>query len=137
MSAITGPIAPYSNVAIEPQFYQPSRFTISSITLGQTTTVTADEDMDYAIGQLTRLVIPPSFGCRQLNQVEGYVISLPSDDSVELDIDSSIGVDPYVASSARTPAQILAIGDVNTGYISSTGRNVPATNIPGSFINVS
>lgn len=137
MSAISLPIPAYQNVPIEPQNYNPSRFTIDSITLGQTTVVTATEDMNYVVGQLTRLIIPPSFGCRQINEATSYVISLPSSDSVELNLDTSIGVDQYIASSASTPAQILPVGDVNTGIISSTGRNIPTTNIPGSFINVS
>lgn len=137
MSAITGPIPPYQNLPIEPQNYNPSRFTISSITLGKTTVVTATEDMNYVVGQLTRLIIPPSYGCRQINEAQSYVISLPSTTSVELNLDTSRNVDPYIASSASTPAQILPVGDVNTGIISSTGRVIPTTNIPGSFINVS
>lgn len=137
MSAITGPIPAYQNLPIEPQNYNPSRFTISSITLGKTTVVTATVDMDYVVGQLTRLIIPPSFGCRQINEAESYVISLPTSASVELNLDTSRNVDPYIASSASTPAQILPVGDVNSGIISSTGRNIPTTNIPGSFINVS
>ncbi len=137
MSAIIGPIPPYQNLPIEPQNYNPSRFTISGITFGKTTIVTATVDMDYVIGQLTRLIIPPSFGCRQINGVSSYVISLPSSNSVELDLNTSLGIDPYIASSASTPAQILPVGDINMGIISSTGRNIPTTNIPGSFINVS
>lgn len=137
MSAITGPIPAYQNLPIESQNYNPSRFTINSITLGQTTIVQATENMNYVVGQLTRLIIPPSFGCRQLNEAQSYVVSLPSVDSVELDLDSSVGVSPYIASTARTPAQILPVGDVNTGLISSTGRVQSSTTIPGSFINVS
>lgn len=137
MTAITGPIPAYQNLPIESQNYNPSRYTISSITLGKTTVVTATSDMDYVVGQLTRLIIPPQFGCRQINGAESYVISLPSSSSVELDLDTSNNVDAYIASTASTPAQILPVGDVNTGIISSTGRNIPTTNIPGSFINVS
>jgi len=137
MSAIVGPIPPYQNLPIEPQNYNPSRFTISSLILGKTTIVTATEDMNYVVGQLTRLIIPPSFGCRQINESLSYVISLPSSDSVELDLDTSTNVSQFIASSSPTPAQILPVGDVNMGIISSTGRNIPTTNIPGSFINVS
>lgn len=138
MSAITGPIPAYQNLPIEPQNYNPSRFDISDITFGQTTVVTCTEDMNYVIGQLTRLVIPPYCGCRELNQVESYVVSLPSSDSVELDLNTNTGFNSFIApSSSQTQAQILPIGDVNTGIISSTGRNTPTTNIPGSFINVS
>jgi hypothetical protein len=137
VSIISGPIPPYSNPPIEPQFYNPSRFEIAAITLGQTTTVTATESMNYVIGQLVRLIIPYFNGCRQLNERQGYVISLPSATQVEILIDSSINVDPFVSTSSGTQPQILPVGDVNTGIISTTGRNIPTTNIPGSFINVS
>lgn len=137
VSPIKGPVPPFNNPPIEPQFFQPSRFAISNITLGMTTIVTTTLDMNYVIGQLIRLIIPPTFGCRQLNETQGYVISLPASNQVEVTINSSQNVDPYIASSATTMAQILAIGDINSGITSSTGRIIPTTNIPGSFINIS
>lgn len=142
MTVISFPIPPYSNVPIEPQFYQPSRFVISAITLGATTTVTATTNMNYVVGQLVRLLIPPTFGTRQLNEQEGYVIAIPASNQVTLNINST-GYDPFVSSLATTKAQILAVGDVNSGYSSTTGRSIPTVNgntqieIPGSFINIS
>ena len=134
----SGPIAPYNNLTIEPQNYEPSRFVISGITLGKTTTVTTTVNMNYVIGQLCRLIIPQSFGCRQLNESEGYVLSIPAANQVVLSIDSSINVDPYIASGATTTAQILAIGDVNTGVVNPSGPAFPGVDyIPGSFINIS
>ena len=130
MSAIVGPIAPYSNVPIQAQFYQPSQFFISNVTLGTTTIVTTTVNMNYVIGQLVRLLIPASFGCFQLNQQTGYVISLPSANQVEITINSNTNVNQYIASSAATQAQIVAVGDVNSGITSSTGLNNPTTNIP-------
>lgn len=135
--AIRGPVPPYSNVNINAQFYQPSVFIISAIALGVTTTITTTEDTNYVVGQEVRLIIPPSFGCRQLNEKTGLVLSIPSTNQVEVNIDSSRNVDPYIVSSATTQAQILAIGDVNTGVISSSGRTNVSTNIPGSFIDIS
>jgi hypothetical protein len=137
MSAIVGPIPPFSNPPIAPQYYQPSQFTISAISLGTTTTVTTTANVNYVIGQLVRLLIPASFGCRQLNQQEGYVLSLPAANQVLLSIDSSQNVDPYVASSATTVAQIVSVGDVNQGYVTTTGRSVPLVSVPGAFINIS
>lgn len=137
--AITGPIAPYSNVPIEPQYYSPWRFVVSAISLGVTTTVTlvipAITDLNYIIGQLVRLIIPPTFGCRQLNGKVGYVTTVTLPNQVTLAL-NSLGADPYIASSATTPAQILAIGDVNSGQI-NLGRQNNFTYVPGSFINVS
>jgi hypothetical protein len=136
-SVISGPVPPYSNPPIEPQFYQPRRFEISAVTLGVTTTVTTIDDMDYVIGQLVKLLIPPFYGCRQLNEQEGYVISIPAPNQVVVEINSSQNVDPFVSANIGTPPQIIAVGDINSGIISSTGRNIPTTNIPGSFINIS
>jgi hypothetical protein len=136
MNAISGPVALYANVPIHADYYQPSRFVISGITLGQTTVVTTSVAHNYVIGQLVRLIIPPSFGCRQLNESSGYVLSIPTTTSVEVGIYSA-GGNPYKSSSATTVAQILAIGDINGGIISTTGNIVPTTYIPGSFNNIS
>lgn len=133
---ITGPIPAYTNVPINPQWYQPRMFFISGITLGQTTTVTTTEDHDYVVGQQCRLIIPPTNGCRQLNEQIGIVLSIPADDQVVLNINSSMNVDSFVSSSAKTQPQILAIGDVNTGT-TNTGRTNNITYIPGSFIDIS
>ncbi len=137
MSAFPGPTPPYSNVPIQSQNYQPSRFEISNITLGITTVITTIKDMNYVVGQIVRLIIPQTYGCIQLNEQQGYVISIPADNEVEISIDSSQNIDPYIASSATTKAQIIAIGDLNSGIISLTGRVNSMTNIPGAFINIS
>lgn len=104
--------------------------------------MTTTVDMNYVIGQLVRLIIPPTFGIRQLNEEQGYVIEIVSATQVRLDIDSR-GMDAFTSSSATTKSQILAIGDVNSGYVSSTGRSIRSIDgntqieIPGSFINIS
>lgn len=136
-TVISYPIPPYSNVPIEAQYYQPSRFVISAVTLGSTTTVTTSTNHNYVIGQLVRLIIPPTFGCRQLNEQTGYVLSIPASNQIELSINSSQNVDPYVASTATTVAQTFGIGDGNSGQINSSGRINLNTNIPGSYINIS
>lgn len=144
MTVISFPIPPYTNPPIEPQFYQPSRFVISDIIRGMTTLVTnlpaiypqATIDNNYVIGQLVRFTIPPSFGIRQLNEVTGYVISIPGVNQVEVDIDSRF-MDPFTSSSATTKPQIVAVGDINSGPINSSGRTNNQTFISGSFINIS
>lgn len=141
-TVISYPIPAYSNVPIQPEFYQPRRFVISGITRGLTTTVTTIASMDYVVGQLVRLIIPPTYGIRQLNEAQAYVIAIPGATQVTLDIDSR-GMDAFISSSATTKAQILGIGDINSGYISSTGRTIATVNgntqiaPPGSFINIS
>ena len=137
-SVISYPIPAYQNVPIREDFYKPRRFEIEDITLGQTTIVETTEDHDYVIGQQIRLIIPPSYGCIQLNEVTGYVIEVISQVEVLVDIDSSVNVDPYIQSSNTTVvAQILAIGDINRGAINANGRSPTSTLIPGSFQNIS
>lgn len=211
-SPIIGPIPPYSNPPIQPEFYLPSRFDISAISRGRTTTITTSEDHNYEVGQLIRLIIPQIFGSYQLNDRRGYVTSVPSSTQVVIDIDSSF-VDAFIATPytanitnitntfpaiitannsfklgnvlqiydvegmtqindqvgniisnnsttitlnidatefssytgggisklfniPQTPAQILAIGDVNSGQ-TNLGRTNNLTYIPASFINIS
>lgn len=134
---ISYPIPPYANVPIHAEYYQPSRFVISGITLGQTTTVTTSEDHNYVIGQEIRLLIPSSFGCIQLNNKTGFVISIPATDSVEIDI-YSLGGNSFISATATIQSpQIIAIGDINVGDINANGRTNQATDVPGSFINIS
>lgn len=134
---IVGPIAPYTNVPIHAEYYQPSRFVISAIGLGQTTTITTTEDMNYVIGQQVRLLIPSSFGSFQLNGMTGLVISIPATNQVILNINSILNVNAFVASSATTKPEIIAIGDMNSGDVNSQGRVNNITFVPGSFINIS
>lgn len=136
-TVLSYPIPAYSNVPIEPQNFQPHQFFINLIVLGFLTLIQTTADMDFVVGQEIRLIIPPSFGCRQLNGISGFVLSIPLSNQIITDINSSQNVDNFILSSATTRAQVLPIGDVNNGIISNTGRNIPTTDVPGSFINIS
>jgi len=138
-------IAPESNPPITPWYYQPSRFPIISISQGATTTITlASTDVggvtvepNYVVGQLVRIIVPFPYGMTQINNQTAYVISIPSELEIVVNIDSrnynSFVSDP---SFGLNPAQIVAIGDVNSGQI-NTGRTGNSTYIPGSFIDIS
>lgn len=138
-----GPIAPETNPRIEPLWFLPSNYTISSISRGASTTVTiqgstsAPSSTNFVVGQQVRFTIPAPHGIQQLNGQTGYVTSIPSSNQVVVNI-NSVGYSPFVASPhyGRTPAQIAAIGDVNSGPINS-GRSGNQTFISGSFLNVS
>mgnify|MGYP001559375828 CR=1 FL=1 len=133
---ISYPTPIFQNLPIRADFYQPSVFNISAITLGLTTTVTTSVAHNYVIGQEVRLLIPPSFGSRQLNNKKAFVITIPSNTQVELRLNSQF-VDAFIlASSNIQVAQILAIGDINNGQVNANVQD-QATNIPGSFINIS
>jgi hypothetical protein len=135
---ISYPVPYYNNnIPMQLDFFQPSRFVITNVTLGQTTIIETSEDHDYVIGQLIRLFIPKGYGCTQLTGKTGYVVSIPDTDQVEVTIDSSINVNQFIAASETNSPAITAIGDGNSGIISSTGTNIPSTNIPGAFINIS
>lgn len=126
-----------NNIPIDSDFYIPSRFVISGVELGQTTVVETSQPHNYVIGQQVRLFIPNGYGCTQLNGKAGYVIFIPSETEVDLDIDSSQNVNEFIAANERNSPAILAIGDINSGIQSSTGVVIPSTAIPGSFINIS
>lgn len=134
-----GPPTPaYNNPPIQPQNYKPSRFVISAISTGPTTTITTSVNHNYVIGQLVRLLLQPTYGASQLNGKTGYVIAIPQSNQITTDLNSQV-CDPFIPSPAYGPTlpQVLAIGDNNTGIISTTGRYVIPTTIPGSFANIS
>lgn len=138
--AITGPIPLYNNPTPNPQYYKPWKFNISAITQGKTTLVTlvipSVTVLNLVIGQLVRFIIPPTYGIRQLNEVPGYIIDITLPDQVTIDIDSRF-FDPFIASSQPTPAQLIPVGDVNTGAINVTGAQSTKTFIDGSFRDIS
>jgi hypothetical protein len=133
---LNGPQAPYNNPPIEPQNFKPSRFVISAVTLGFTTLVTTSVNHNYVIGQECRLIIPPGYGCRQLNGVTGLVDSIPNPNQVVLLINSN-GGDLFIAANLRQLPQILAIGDINSGATNDDGRRYTKSYIQGSFRNIS
>lgn len=134
-SPISGPVPPYANLPIEPQNYQPRRFQVSNVQLGISTVITTTTNMDYVVSQQVRLLIPKGYGCVQLNGKDGFVISLPAPNQVEVTINSS-KADPFVNNSLAQVPQIVAIGNIENGQI-NTGRTGNITYTPGSFINIS
>jgi hypothetical protein len=139
MSIYPGPTPPYTNPPIQPQNFKPSRFVIDNISLGPTTIITTIKNNNYVVGQLVKLLIPNIYGSYQINNSSSFVISILSPTQIVIDLDSSKNVNPFIANPtfATTKPQILAIGDINTGLISSTGRSLPTTAMPGSFQNIS
>lgn len=143
-SIFPGPIASQNNPEIEPQWFQPSNFPITAITKGKTTTVTlgtaiGDVSNNMVVGQLVRFQIPFPYGIRQLNNQQGYVISVPSANQVTVNIDTSIGYDSFISSPpySTTGPSLAAIGDTNTGGTNATGRSNNPTTVTGAFENIS
>lgn len=136
MAVTSPPVAYLNNLPINAQNYEPNSFLISNITLGFPTIVTATKNMNFVIGQLVRLLITPFNGCIQLNQQTGYVVTIPAQNQVGINI-SSTGAQPFVSTSSHIQQpQIVPVGDINNGVANSSRMN-QQINIPGSFINVS
>ncbi len=140
---LLGPQAPQRNPTIEPEWFQPSRFPITAISYGSTTTVTTSTAFgvsnNYVVGQLVRFVIPFPYGAQQLNGQDGYVISIPGANQVEVNINTSLNYDPFIPSppTSSTPPSIVAVGDINSGSINASGRKNNGISPLGTFINIS
>lgn len=130
--AIVGPIAPQSNPPINPQYYQPRNYFISAISFGQTTTITTTQNTDYVIGQLVRLIISQACGSRQLNEKQGYVLSFPSPDQIDVSINSSHNVtsfiSPYATITGATQANPCVL-TANNGF--KIGQSVVIQDVEG------
>lgn len=117
-----------------PFLYFPGVSFISAIGIGTTTTVTTANAHNFRVGQEVAFRIPASpqynWGTTQLNSLPnlltpgspqyGYVLSVPSYNSVVVGIDSSsytpFNSNPTIASLVGLSyPQIVAVGDVNTG----------------------
>lgn len=132
---ISFPRPQFSNPAIMPEDYKPSVFGITSITQEENPTVTTAVNHNFVIGQDVRFIIPVSYGMRQLNGRSAIVTSVPADNQFIAKINTS-NFDAFTNPGTDTPAQVKAIGDINSGVRSSTG-NIFAPTIPGSFQNIS
>jgi hypothetical protein len=144
---IVGPVAPFSNLPIQPQNFQPSNFVITGVTFGPTTKFTLANGINgvapnYVVGQQVKILMPQQYGAFQLNQQFGYVLSLPTSNTIVVGI-NSVGTDPFITSptflfgQSQTQPQIIAMGDISFGQINSSGTLNLGTYIPGSFQNIS
>jgi hypothetical protein len=132
-TVVSYPIPAYSNPPIQAQFYQPSLFDISAISLGQFTTVTTSEDHNFVIGQLVRLLIPNIFGTYQLNNTQSYVVSIPSATQVVLDLNSSNAnafiASPYIATITNITQAAQAVITANNSF--HGGNNLLISDVGG------
>lgn len=150
-----------------PDLYLPNDNFISALTLGATTTVSTTAQHQMQVGQEVAFRIPSTWGTIQLNSlpnlvipgspVYGYVVSVTDVQNYVVNINSSaftaFNSNQAFTSSGRTFAQVVAVGDVNSGgvqissgsplypspqysvvtYNDSSTINGPA--IVGSFVN--
>lgn len=167
--ALSGsPASAQVSKVLYPYLYFPGQSFISAITTGATTTVVTTDAHNFVVGQEVAFRIPTAWGTTQLNSLPnsttpgsptyGYVVSVTDYKTVVVNI-NSVGFTAFTSNIAKTSvvglsyAQIVAVGDVNTGgVIISSGSvlypppnytpfgttNVNTINGPairGSFVN--
>jgi hypothetical protein len=135
--AATG--TPRVKKVLYPYLYFPGTAFISAITTGATTTVVTTDAHNFVVGQEVAFRIPSQWGTVELNSLPnlltpgapnyGYVISVTDYKTVVVNIDSTA----YTAFNsnqtvANVPglsyAQIVAVGDVNTGGVPISANSV-------------
>lgn len=129
------PVGALVKKVLYPYLYAPGAVVISGIDIntpaGFTTVHTASAH-NFVVGQEVAFRIPEAWGTIQLNSlpnnvipgspIYGYVVSVTDYNTVVVNINSAgytaFNVNQPVASvSGLTPAQIVAVGDINTGGV--------------------
>ena len=115
-----------------PYLYAPGVNIISAIDLGTTTTVHTTDAHNYVVGQEVAFRVPTAWGTQQLNSlpnqtipgspIYGYVIAVTDYNTVVVNIDSSAYTafnsnQTFTGFVGQSFAQIVAVGDVNTGGV--------------------
>lgn len=105
--------------------YTPFSCTITAITQDVQALVTTDVTHNFIIGNTIRFYIPPEYKMTQLDQLKALVVQVTSD-TLTVNIDTRNFTAFSVPSPAAEIAQVVPVGDINTGF-SSTGNNVVIT----------
>jgi len=119
--------------------YTPALNDIDAITQSNPALVTTIDNHNYVIGQEVQFFIPPQWGIRQLDQLTGYVLSIPALDEFTVSIDTTL-FDAFVTPTPSAfividPAQVMGIGDSNFGLNAPGGVVAVPQTIPGAFEN--
>lgn len=115
-----------------PYLYFPGDVVISAITTGTTTTIDTTSAHNMVVGQEVAFRVPTAWGTQQLNSlpnvtipgspIYGYVISVTDYNTVVVNIDSTSYTafnsnQPFASFPGQSFAQMVAVGDVNTGGV--------------------
>jgi len=166
-TAISGsPTGALVKKVLYPFLYCPEDNVVMSVTTGATTTVSTTMYHNFEVGQEIAFRVPQLWGTIQLNSlpnvlipgspIYGYVISVTDNWTFVCNINSTsftaFTTNQTTVPSNWTPAQVLSVGDINTGgqviyagsplypsprFPTSTNR-VPTINGPainGAFVN--
>lgn len=132
-TALSGsPATAFVKKVLYPFIYAPGVSVISAITVGATTTIDTTSAHNLVVGQEVAFRIPPVWGTTQLNSlpnttipgspVYGYVVSVTDYNTVVVNINSTSYTafnsnQPYLSFPGQQFAQMVAVGDVNTGGV--------------------
>lgn len=95
--------------------YYPVARTITDITNAQEPTVTFSEDHGYLVGQILGFRCTSEWGMFQINQKYGQVLTIPADDTVTVDIDTT-NWNAFVTPASPTTADPMAV-PTSSGFI--------------------
>jgi hypothetical protein len=133
-TAITGAATggPTVKKVLYPYLYFPGVSFISAITTGTTTTIDTTTAHNLVVGQEVAFRVPTTWGTTQLNSlpnttipgspVYGYVVSVTDYNTAVININSTSFTafnsnQTFAGFPGRTFAQMVAVGDVNTGGV--------------------
>lgn len=134
------PVDRYNSGDFYSGIYTPFICDLSAVTQARYPTVTTTVDHSFVVGQVVQFFVPREWGMFQLNGLKGNVLSIPADDQIVVDIDTST-FNAFVTPAPPTyvvisPAQVAGIGDNNFGTLSPGGSPVIPSIVPGSFENI-
>lgn len=139
-TALSGsPTGAFVKKVLYPYLYAPGDVVISAITTGTTTTIDTASAHNFVVGQEVAFRIPSIWGTIELNSlpnvatpgspIYGYVTSVTDYNTFVVNVNSSA----YTAFNSNetvaqaiglTPAQVVAVGDVNSGGPAYSGGNL-------------
>lgn len=128
----TATVDGYFVKVLNPYLYAPGVNIVSAITVGSTTTVDTTSAHNFVVGQEVAFRVPTVWGTTQLNSlpnvqipgspIYGYVVAVTDYNTFVVSINSSSYTafnsnQPYSGYPGQTFAQVVAVGDVNTGGV--------------------
>jgi hypothetical protein len=126
------PSGAYVKKVLYPYLYAPGTSVISAITTGTTTTIDTTSAHNLVVGQEVAFRVPSSWGTTELNSlpnttvpgspVYGYVVAVTDYNTVVVNINSTSYTafdsnQAFASVSGQQFAQMVAVGDVNTGGV--------------------
>ena len=118
--------------------YLPFRCDVTNVTQGQSTVVTTSVNHGFVVGNSVTFIIPKQWGIIQLNGMKGFVTSITAN-TLTVNIDSTF-FDAFVTPTVTSPtvidnAQVLCVGDANSGTLSPGSVFAKPNTVPGAYYN--